>query len=142
MKNLYKEYPISIKEKADAEKLLEKDFFSGKRKDTVKISTTFFHNKTKIDFYDEQIWVRQKITPNFALIIPFASLLIIIYLIIKSNNFYVAENIGLLFATIFTNYLLFIHLAETTHTKIQNEIFIHLYNIAKKNLIFRFFIIQ
>lgn len=130
MKILYKEYPIPIKERADAEILLEKDFFSGKRKNTIKTSTTFFHNNTKIDFYDNQIMVRQKIKPNFALIIPFASLLIIIYLITKSNNFYIVENIGLLFTTLFTNYLIFIYLVETTHTKIQNEIFINLYYIC------------
>lgn len=129
---LFKEYPISINDKKDIEFLLEKEPFSDKTKNSIDISTTFFHNKTKVDFYDKQIWIRSKITPNFALIIPFASLLITIYLISKSSNFYWVENIGILFGSAFTSYLLLVHLTESTHTKIQNHIFMNLYNHSFK----------
>jgi len=133
MSLLYREYSISINNKKNIESLLNKEFYSDKTKKTLKISTTFFNNKTIVDFYDKEIWIRSKITANISLIIPFASLIIIIYLILNSSDFNWKYNLGLIFITIFSNYVLLLNLIESTHIKVQNYIFTNLYEHNIKN---------
>lgn len=135
MELLVKSYYLPINDRSDIEFLLEKEPLSEQRKNSINVKTVFFHNKTTVNINDKGLWVHSKLKPNFALIIPYASLLIIIYLITKSTDFYIAENIGILFATILTNYLLFLYLIESSHNKIQNYIFTNLYQNSYKKYI-------
>lgn len=132
---LFKSYHIPMNDRSDIEFLLEKEPLSKKNKNSINVKTHFFHNKITVDINDNGFWVRSKLTPNFALIIPYASLLIIIYLITKSANFYLVETIGILVTTILTNYFLFLYLTESSHNKIQNYIFMNLYKYSYKKYI-------
>lgn len=43
------------------------------------------------------------------------------------TNFYWEQHLAMILVTLYTNYLLFIYLTETAHTKMQNHIYTNLY---------------
>lgn len=130
----FRVYRISIKDNNDIEFLLEKEHFSDKRKNSIKLNSTFFNHKTEVDFHEKEVYIRSKIRPNPGLLIPFASVVIIAYLMFTLTNFYWEQHLAMIFIAIYTNYLLFIYLVETAHTKMQNHIYTSLYirNYAEK----------
>lgn len=50
-----------MKKKKDIEFLLEKEPLSEKRKDSIKISLTFFKHDTKVKFFEKEVRIVSKI---------------------------------------------------------------------------------
>lgn len=127
MQIFHKYYRVSFRNRKDIEYILANKPLSNEKTNKVKVKTNFFSNKTTVTLDDNYAHINSKLTPTFALLIPFSSLLVVIYLISQSVNLFFAESIGLLALVILTNYLMFVYLAQASHSNISSHIYSNLY---------------
>jgi len=120
---------IPINNKKDIEFLLAKKPLSEKRTESINTGLTFFKEETKVKFLDKEVRIICKLKLNIALLIPFASLLIIITLLfqITDCSWFKSNHFAMLLIAIFTNYLMLIFLIDSAHSKIKSHIFSNMY---------------